>query len=143
MTMRDNLPNMLRAAAKEWRTENKVVATGATRYDDALDEAADAIEELLSHLQNAINWTSVEKDGLPSEPGEYIVYVRDGMQPHHPIPGLEGDLSYVTTAYYDPDTCLWKENEEYYNANLACVNKEKTYYISHWADKPTPPKEET
>ena len=44
--MRDNLPNMLRAAAKEWREENKVVATGATRYDAALDEAADAIEEL-------------------------------------------------------------------------------------------------
>ena len=44
--MRDNLPNMLRAAAKEWRKENKVVATGATRYDAALDEAADAIEEL-------------------------------------------------------------------------------------------------
>lgn len=44
--MRDNLPNMLRSAAKEWRKENKVVATGATRYDAALDEAADAIEEL-------------------------------------------------------------------------------------------------
>ena len=47
--MRDNLPNMLRAAAKEWREENKVVATGATRYDSALDEAADAIEELSAH----------------------------------------------------------------------------------------------
>lgn len=44
--MRDNLPNMLRAAAKEWRKENKVVATGSTRYDAALEEAADAIEDL-------------------------------------------------------------------------------------------------
>lgn len=106
-------------------------------------KAADAIEKLLGCLQNAINWTSVEKDGLPSEPGEYIVYVRDGIQPDNPIPGLDGDLSYVTTAYFDPDACLWKENDEYYNGNLDCVNKEKTYYISHWADKPIPPKEET
>lgn len=45
--MRDNLPTMLRATAKEWREENKVVATGATRYDFALEEAANAIEELL------------------------------------------------------------------------------------------------
>ena len=44
--MRDNLSTMLRAAAKEWREKNKVVATGATRYDAALEEAADAIEEL-------------------------------------------------------------------------------------------------
>lgn len=46
--MRDNLPNMLKAAAKEWREKNKVVATGATRYDAALEEAADAIEELIT-----------------------------------------------------------------------------------------------
>ena len=108
----------------------------------AMHQAADAIEKL-SRLQNASNWNSVEKDGLPSEPGEYIVYVRDGIQPGHPIPGLDGDLSYVTTAYFDPDACLWKENDEYYNGNLDCVNKGKTYYISHWADKPIPPKEET
>lgn len=49
--MRDNLPTMLRAAAKEWRKENKVVATGATRYDAALDEAADAIEELSAYAK--------------------------------------------------------------------------------------------
>lgn len=45
--MRDNLPTMLRAAAEEWREKNKVIATGATRYDAAMEEAADAIEELL------------------------------------------------------------------------------------------------
>lgn len=44
--MRDNLPEMLRAAAKEWRDENKFVGVGETRYDIALEEAANAIEEL-------------------------------------------------------------------------------------------------
>lgn len=52
--MRDNLPTMLRAAAKEWREENKVVATGATRYDAALEEAADAIEELVLRDASAV-----------------------------------------------------------------------------------------
>ena len=52
--MRDNLPNMLRAAAKEWREENKVVATGATRYDAALEEAADTIEELSKLVDESI-----------------------------------------------------------------------------------------
>lgn len=46
--MRDNLPSTLRVTAKEWREENKVIAVGATRYDAALEEAADAIEELIS-----------------------------------------------------------------------------------------------
>lgn len=57
--MRDNLPNMLRAAAKEWRKENKVVATGATRYDAALDEAADAIEEL---SKDRDDWKATAKE---------------------------------------------------------------------------------
>lgn len=52
MTMRDNLPNMLRDAAKKWREKNKVVATGATRYDAALEEAADAIEVSQQVLSN-------------------------------------------------------------------------------------------
>ena len=44
--MRDNLPTMLRDAAKKWREKNKVVGVGELRYDFALEEAADAIEEL-------------------------------------------------------------------------------------------------
>lgn len=50
--MRDNLANMLKAAAKEWREKNKVVATGETRYDAALEEAADAIGELSRDLDS-------------------------------------------------------------------------------------------
>ena len=54
--MRDNLPKMLRAAAKEWREKNKVVSTGATRYDFALEEAADAIEELMKAAKAMHTW---------------------------------------------------------------------------------------
>lgn len=130
-------------------------------YDaDLIHEAADAIEELSAYAELYQNlteksqktarkvidaspkWISVEKDGLPSEPNEYLVYVRDGITDKQTvIPDLDIDLSYVTTAYFDPNTCLWNENQEYYNGNLDCVNKNKVYYISHWANKPKPPKE--
>lgn len=50
--MRDNLPEMLRAAAKEWRAKNQIVGVGETRYDVALEEAADVIKE----LQKAVNF---------------------------------------------------------------------------------------
>ena len=45
--MRDNLPSELRSVAKKWRNKNKIVGVGEIRYDFALEEAADAIEELL------------------------------------------------------------------------------------------------
>jgi len=59
--MRDNLPNMLRSTAKEWREENKVVAVGATRYDAALDEAANAIEELQATLYRLIAQKTIKR----------------------------------------------------------------------------------
>lgn len=133
--MYDELVKRLREAPNDWPDA------------DLHYEAADAIEDLEKKLnmwrQDKISrWISVEKDGLPSEPNEYLVYVRDGITDKQTdIPDLDIDLSYVTTAYFDPDTCLWNENQEYYNGNLECVNKNKVYYISHWADKPKPPKE--
>ena len=45
--MRDNLPTLLRNAAKRWRKENKIIGVGEMRYDFALEEAADAIEEFV------------------------------------------------------------------------------------------------
>lgn len=52
--MRDNLPVMLRDAAKKWREKHKVVGVGETRYDFALEEAADAIEELTKRVDESI-----------------------------------------------------------------------------------------
>lgn len=44
--MRDNLPTRLRDAAKKWREKHKIVGVGEMRYDFALEEGADATEEL-------------------------------------------------------------------------------------------------
>ena len=65
--MRDNLSTMLRAAAKEWREKNKVVATGATRYDAALEEAADAIEELQKRVPKVPHGRLGDLDELEAE----------------------------------------------------------------------------
>lgn len=45
--MRDNLVQELRNAAEKWKEQNPSVPTFSIRYDLALQEAADAIEELL------------------------------------------------------------------------------------------------
>lgn len=65
--MRDNLPTLLRAAAKEWREKNKVVATGATRYDAALEEAADAIEELQKRVPKVPHGRLGDLDAVEAE----------------------------------------------------------------------------
>lgn len=65
--MRDNLSTMLRAAAKEWREKNKVVATGATRYDAALEEAADAIEELQKRVPKVPHGRLIDADALRAD----------------------------------------------------------------------------
>lgn len=49
--MRDNLSSELRSAAEKWRDKNKIVGVGEIRYDLALEEAADAIEELLQLIK--------------------------------------------------------------------------------------------
>ena len=90
-----------------------------------------------------MNWIDIEKNGLPEEPGEYLVYVKDGLSPEKSEENsmFDSDLSYVTSACFQKDDCLWEErNDVHYNANLSCINKHKTYYISHWAPMPEPPK---
>ena len=112
--MRDNLPSMLRSAAHEWYKANKNVGTFETRYDAALEEAADAVEELGKTLadhdemlnayrrvcgglspdevQKRIfqhNWISVE-DRLPESEKHVLACCRIGCS----------DASYVCDAFY-------------------------------------------
>ena len=84
-----------------------------------------------------MDWIKINSiEDLPKEPGEYLVYVKDPyIAPDH----FEG-FSYVTMAFFDKDQCLWREADDmYYNACVSIVNKEKIYYISHWAHKPSEP----
>lgn len=116
--MRDNLPNMLRGAAKKWREKNKVVATGATRYDAALEEAADAIEEL-----SKPKWIPVT-ERLPETGVDVLVKFPQNM------------------AVASIDIGEWVVNSGdgwCTDINLAGGEKNPTY----WMPLPQPPKEET
>lgn len=112
-------------------------------------QAADAIEELTLTVEKIAEyfkrWTPAAKR-LPEKPGEYEVYIKDpffkkGESVDDDL--LQIDTSYVTTAYYDPNTGLWKEYaDSYYNAHLDNVNTKKEYHITHWRPMPEPPEEE-
>lgn len=127
--MRDNLPKMLRAAAKEWREKNKVVATGSTRYDAALEEAADAIEELNREKESlekdveiasyvmARRWISVT-ERLPEKDGTFITaYSKGGVSQNW----------YMT---FHRGGGKWYQNSE------------DTGEVTHWMPLPEPPKED-
>ena len=133
--MRDNLPTMLRAAANEWREKNKVVATGATRYDAALDEAADAIEELSAireeqKAQIIIMAAEIEEqqprwipvtERLPKDIDEEVLVCTEDYG--------DNDLGFATVAVYGGSG--W----------LECWDR-KTYLpaalVTHWMPLPTP-----
>lgn len=72
--MRDNLPEMLRAAAKEWREENKFVGIGETRYDVALEEAANAIEELQKRVPKTPHGRLIDADALIIDKSQDLIH---------------------------------------------------------------------
>ena len=117
--MRDNLSTMLRAAAKEWREKNKVVATGATRYDAASEEAADAIEEL-----SKPKWIPVTEQ-LPEE--------------------YKAVLCYYEYFRYGDYNCMFRTIDRGYYGNGGWggeAGKGHKNKVLAWMPLPEPPKEE-
>lgn len=94
--MQDNLSNMLRAAAKEWREEHKNVGVGEMRYDFALDEAADAIEELAKRVPPMPHGRCIDADALIKQARTQfdwndVVDVEDIINAPTIIPASEGE----------------------------------------------------
>ncbi|MDO4861734.1 MAG: DUF551 domain-containing protein [Eubacteriales bacterium] len=132
--MRDNLPNMLKAAAKEWREKNKVVSTGETRYDAALEEAADAIEELQKRVDESI----------PKDDAEIII--AEVAKPRwipvtERLPEAESGSTSKPVLVTDGD-CM--AIAEWFNFELCEPYWSYTGIgdITHWMPLPEPPKEE-
>lgn len=117
--MRENLPTMLRTAAKEWREKNKVVATGATRYDAALEEAADAIEEL-----SKPKWIPVT-ERLPESQGPFLTRYGFGDA------SIETGQFFYGVLYY-----LYADADPHWQHESVGVE------VTHWMPLPEPPKEE-
>lgn len=101
----------------------------------------DLAEKDIERLEELVpSWISVEKEGLPKESGEQIVFLHCGDNLLDPQ--FDGDLSYVTSMYYDADNCIWDDGTCRYNGILDAVNKPYTYYVTHWIPLPQSPKEE-
>ena len=90
---------------------------------------------------------------LPEKPGNYLVYVKDATyeseekeKEAEDLGILHYDCSYVDTAYYDKNGCLWRAgqtSDDCYCAIIDFINVDPEYmtsfYISHWAEMPKGP----
>jgi len=87
-------------------------------------------------------WHRVEDGDLPKETGRYIVYLRQGTEVETPEWMGGEPLSYVTEMGFDKGQMLWQEGDDAYNAVLDLVDTEKEFHVTHWMEKPEPPKED-
>lgn len=85
-------------------------------------------------------WHRVEK-GLPKETGHYIVYLRQGTEVETPEWMGGEPLSYVTEMGFDKGQMLWRDGDDVYNASLSLVDTANEFHVTHWMEKPEPPKE--
>lgn len=138
-------------------------ATGwanASQHYTLMREAADAIESLLNYealyrdltdkglktirelLDKYPKWISAE-ERLPEKTGMYIVWIHEPTDAEKDDWMAEYNYGYVDLLQYDAEQGLW-QNEPYeaYNAHLEFVDKVNGFYISHWMEKPMPPKED-
>lgn len=87
-------------------------------------------------------WHRVEDEGLPKETRCYIVYLRQGTEAETPEWMGGEPLSYVTEMGFDKGQMLWRDGDDAYNASLSLVDTANEFHVTHWMDKPEPPKEE-
>lgn len=83
----------------------------------------------------------IGEPNLPKKSGEYNVYLQEPFYKENDDYPFDS-LSYVTSAFYDKDSCIWKFSDgECVCANINCVNTNAVYFVSHWMSFPNPPKE--
>ena len=88
-------------------------------------------------------WHRVEsKESLPKESNTYIVYLRQGTKVETPDWMGGEPLSYVVEMEFDREQMLWRADDDAYNAILSFVDTERDFHVTHWTEKPEPPKED-
>ena len=109
-----------------------------TGYALSAVEVAKAVENAPTIA--ASTWHMVE-DELPKESNCYIVYLRQGTEMKTPDWMGGEPLSYVTEMGFNKEQMLWQNGDDAYNAILSAVDTKKDFHITHWMEKPEPPKE--
>ena len=88
-------------------------------------------------------WHRVEtKEDLPKENDTYIVYLRQGTKVETPEWMGGEPLGYVTEMGFNKEQMLWQDGDYAYNAILSFVDTERDFHVTHWMEKPKPPKED-
>ena len=116
-------------------------SSDAQYYDEAelYDDAADAIEELISRVPK---WIRV-KENLPEESGGYLAYIHEPYMIQKADWEEQYDFSYVMELWFDKQRMLWSDNgEDSYNAYLPVVDTDNVFHVTHWMELPEPPKGE-
>lgn len=121
----------------------KAACEGADNWDGGCSTYRDdCIREEMDKVPTASPWRRVESlEDLPKESGTYIVYLRQGTKVETPEWMGGEPLSYVTEMAFDREQMLWRADDDAYNAILSFVDTEKDFHVTHWMDKPEPPKE--
>jgi hypothetical protein len=109
---------------------------GAFSWQDGQD-----LMDRINALPTASPWHRVE-ERLPKENNCYIVYLRQGTEMKTPEWMGGEPLSYVTEMGFDKEQMLWKYGDDAYNAVLSAVDTKKDFHVTHWTEKPEPPKED-
>ena len=128
-------------AAWKWRNEaiSEEDEVKLARAEGAYTAFTEAKLTMEKHIVNP--WHKVE-DGLPKESNCYIVYLRQGTEMKTPEWMGGEPLSYVTEMGFDKEQMLWKDGDDAYNALLSAVDTKKDFHVTHWTEKPEPPKED-
>ena len=89
-------------------------------------------------------WVSAE-ERLPDEVGMYLVYVHAygnvKNEAFYQETGCDG--SYIDYLEFDDRQKVWQNGQyDAYNAVLSAVDKDRSYYISHWMMPPKKPEED-
>lgn len=88
-------------------------------------------------------WVSAE-ERLPSEPCRCLVYVHayNNVKNEPFFQELGCDGSYIDYLEFDDRQKVWQNGQyDAYNAVLSAVDKDNSYYISHWMMPPKKPEE--
>lgn len=135
----DELVKRLRAAAKEWRAKNQIVGVGETRYDAALEEAADSIEKLCGLC------ASQSKD-CSETVGKYLelwakqprwISVTERLPKYGTTVLVYGSQGGIYTARYERAKAEWAR-DSWWKLN----SKSHICNPTHWMPLPEPPKGE-
>ena len=126
-----------------WKWRNEAIAeedeVKLARAEGAFTAFTEAKLTMDKHMVNP--WHRVEEE-LPKENNCYIVYLRQGTEMRTPEWMGGEPLSYVTEMGFDKEQMLWKHGDDAYNAVLSAVDTKKDFHVTHWTERPEPPKED-